>query len=134
MHRWNSCSQACFAEETDLEGRAMADETNKPDAASDGADFSKLPKFPGAIEGWSDDTPPEPRRRRHRWLGLGAVLGAAFGLVFAIPDLVPLLPRIVRRPADLVGQVFIVIGAAQWVIDWIGPMIGYGLLGFLAGW
>jgi hypothetical protein len=97
-----------------------------------GPDFTGgLPQFPKEARDLPERTDPKTGGTRRRWLYVGAVLGAAFGLTYGIPE----VPGWIRFPGYLVGLlVGLIPGLPNWVFTWVCPTIGWGVVGGLAGW
>jgi hypothetical protein len=92
--------------------------------------FSHFDQFPSESRELPGEERERGRRRRYRWTFACAFLGAVFGLTVAIPD----LPAWIQLPGSIVGHVIGRIpGMPGWVIDWICPTIGWGVVGALIG-
>jgi hypothetical protein len=105
----------------------MADEPAK----DKGSDLRSLPQFPDEAQDLPEPADTKARRTRFRWLSAGAILGAAFGLICGIPEAFAWI----RLPGQVVGFFAgLVPGMPEWVLTWVCPMIGWGVLGALAGW
>jgi hypothetical protein len=91
-------------------------------------DFGKLPQFPAEARELPEK-PDSPRRRR--WLYVGAVFGAIFGLAGGVPE----APGLIRLPGSILGLFASRIpGTPNWVFAWVCPIIGWSVIGTLAGW
>jgi hypothetical protein len=87
-----------------------------------------LSKFPAEAQDLPEK--PDPPKRR-RWLYVGGVFGAFFGLAAGVPE----SPSLIRLPGNIIGVIVSRIpGMPDWVLSWVCPILGWGVIGVLAGW
>ena len=94
-------------------------------------EISRLPRFPAEARDLPESRGGRPRWGGRGWRYGGLVFGAGIGLTCGGVDSFGWF----RLPGQLLGRIFGDLpGMPEWVFTWVCPIIGWAVVGGLAGW